>query len=198
LQAAGKPDVLPAFSIISNPQKLATPTFQVPFWSTAVPVSFFSSGVPLTRMSYFTVAWVAELTVTFRTLAVAREARLEPDWLLMTDANCDPFSSSFTRLLFDVFALKNASQFVVIAATEPAGALPLVLALGDVVGDVAGDEVRAGADLAAEVGLLLPQAPRATVSAASAQTPTSCDIWRREFIQQSSNCPSVGGIPLWI
>jgi hypothetical protein len=138
--------------------------------------------------------------VTFRTLAVAREARLEPDWLLMTDANCDPFCSSFTRLLFGVFALKNASQFVVIAATDPAGALALLLGLevvADAAGDVAADVVPAGAD-APEVGLLLPQAPRATVSAASAQTPTSCDIWPREFIQQSSNCPSAGGIPFWI
>jgi hypothetical protein len=118
----------------------------------------------------------------------------------MTDANCDPSSSSFTRLLFGVFALKNASQFVVIAATEPAGALVLVLALevvADAAGDVAADDVPAGADVPGEVGLLLPQAPRATVSAASAQAPTSCDIWRREFMQQSSNCPSAGGIPLW-
>src|ERR1700752_2157213 len=163
--------------MVSSPQKLATPPFQVPFWSSAVPVWFFSSGVPPTRMSYFTVACVAEFTVTFLTLAVARAARLEPDWLLMTEANCAPFCRSATRLLSEVLALKNASQLAVIAAAAPAFALPVADAVADVAGAVvAAEDVPAGADEPAELGLPLPlppQAPRATVSAASAQAPTS-------------------------
>src|SRR5260370_37004371 len=38
VQSAGRPVVLPPFSAVSRPQKLATPTFQVPLWNTAVPV----------------------------------------------------------------------------------------------------------------------------------------------------------------
>jgi hypothetical protein len=77
--------------------------------------------------------------------------------------------------------LKNASKFAVIAATDPAGALAPVLAVEDTVadaaGDVAADEVPAGADVPAELGLLLPQAPRVAVSATSAHAPASCDMW---------------------
>jgi hypothetical protein len=89
-------------------------------------------------------------------------------------------------LLFDVFALKNASQLAVIAATDPAGALAPVLALDgaltDAAGDVAADDVPAGGDEPAELGLLLPQAPRVTVSAVSAHAPTSWDMCPCEFI----------------
>jgi len=161
--------------MISSPQKLVTPTFQVPFCSTAVPVWFFSSGVPPTRMSYFTVAWVGEVTVTLVTLAVASDARLEPDWLLIPDANVGPSWSSVTRLLSGVLALKKASQFEVIAAIVAA------LALDDVPAEAAGDEaageeVPAGADEPADVGLLPPQAARVTVKAASAHAPSSCEM----------------------
>src|ERR1700741_4328623 len=143
--------------MVSSPQKLATPTFQVPFWSTAVPVWFFSSGVPPTRMSYFTVACVAEFTVTFLTLAVARAARLEPDWLLMTEANCAPFCRSATRLLSEVLALKKASQIAVIAVAAP----PLRLRFADAVAYVGAavvvaEDLPAGADKPAELGLPLP------------------------------------------
>jgi hypothetical protein len=166
--------------MISSPQKLATPTFQVPFCSTAVPVWFFSSGVPLTRISYFTVAWVGEVTVTLVTLAVASDARLEPDWLLMTDANVGPSWSSVTRLLSGVLALKKASQFAVIAAIVAALALdevPAEAAGDDEAGDVAaGEEVPAGDDEPADVGLPPPQAARVTVRAASADAPSSCEM----------------------
>jgi len=79
-------------------------------------------------------------------------------------------------LLSGVFALKNASQFFVIAATAPAGALaPDVVA--DVAGEVAADDVPAGADVPAVLGALLPHAPMVAVSATSAHAPTSCDMW---------------------
>ena len=42
--------MLPPFSSVSSPQKLVTPTFQIPSWYTAVPTWFFSSGVPATRI----------------------------------------------------------------------------------------------------------------------------------------------------
>jgi hypothetical protein len=73
-------------------------------------------------------------------------------------------------------ALKNASQFEVIAAAVPALVLVLVLALDDVAGEVAADEVPAGADDPAGLGLLPPQAARVTVSATSVHAPTSCEM----------------------
>ncbi|HXB46460.1 MAG TPA: hypothetical protein VNW50_01760 [Streptosporangiaceae bacterium] len=76
--------------------------------------------------------------------------------------------------------MKNASQFVVIAATEPAGALAPVLAFEDVVADGAGEvaaDVPAGADVPAELGPLLPHAARVTVTVTSAQAPASRQIW---------------------
>ncbi|HEY2080407.1 MAG TPA: hypothetical protein VGH53_29105 [Streptosporangiaceae bacterium] len=76
--------------------------------------------------------------------------------------------------------MKNASQFVVIAATDPAGALAPVLAFEDAAADAAGEvaaEVPAGADVPAELGPLLPQAARVTVSATSAHAPASRKIW---------------------
>ena len=47
LQAAGSDEVLPPASRVSRPQKLASPTFQVPSWYTAVP--FWLRRGPLRR-----------------------------------------------------------------------------------------------------------------------------------------------------
>lgn len=178
MQAAGSPDVLPEFSRASRPQKLATPTFQVPFCRTAVPDWFFSSGVPLTRMSYVTLAWVAEVTATCVTLAVASDARPEPAWVLITDANCEPSCSSAMRLLIGVLALKNASQFVVMAvvvALEP----ELADGVGELVAgaDDVGAEV-AGGDELEELGLLPPQAATVAASATAASVPASRETYR--------------------
>ena len=127
LQAAGSDEVLPPFSSVSRPQKLATPTFQVPSWSTAEPFWFFSSGVPDTRMSYVTWASDVVIIVTLETCAVASAARPEPAWDLMIEENVDPSCSRLTRFATGVFALKKASQLVVIsfwsaAVAEPAAA----------------------------------------------------------------------------
>jgi hypothetical protein len=53
---------------------------------------------------------------------------------LIADENCEPFSSSWTRLLFGVEELKKVVQFVVISATaldEPPLAAGLELAAAD-------------------------------------------------------------------
>jgi len=42
--------VLPLFSTVSRPQKLVTPTFQVPPSFTATPCWFFSTGEPASRI----------------------------------------------------------------------------------------------------------------------------------------------------
>lgn len=114
MQAVGSDFVLPPFSVASRPQKLWTPTFQVPSWYTAVPVWFFSAGVPATRIVYTTWACEDVITVTFVTCAEAEDARLDPAWDLMMDANVDPSCSRATRRVTGVFALKNATQFAAI------------------------------------------------------------------------------------
>lgn len=154
LQAAGSDAELPPFSSVSRLQKLVTPTFQVPSWSTAEPFWFFSSGVPDTRMSYVTWASDVVIIVTLETCAVASAARPEPAWDLMIEENVDPSCSRLTRFATGVFALKKASQLVVISfwsaavADEP----------DDVDGLAAGveDDDAGGVELL----LLLPHAAR--------------------------------------
>jgi len=93
----------------------------------------------------------------------------------MIDWNCGPSWSKLTRLLIGVLALKNASQFVVMAAAAPAGAD------AEVAGDVDGAaDVDAGADveLLDVLGLLPPHAAAVAASPASASAPTSCEKCR--------------------
>jgi hypothetical protein len=165
LQAAGSDDELPPFSSVSSPQKLTTPTFQVPSSYTAVPVWFFSSGVPATRIEYVTWACEDVVTVTFVTCAVASDARLDPAWDLMIEEKVDPSCSRLTRFATGVFALKKASQFAAISfwsaetADEPED-------VEDADGAAAGDDAD-GLAAGVELLLLLPHAarPRPTMHA---------------------------------
>ncbi len=93
----------------------------------------------------------------------------------MTVANCDPSCSSATRWLVGVLALKNASQFLVIAAV-PVLMLELAEAAGDE--DIGADDVAGGDDEPDVLGLLLPQAATVAVSAARPSAPASCAKWR--------------------
>jgi hypothetical protein len=70
---------------------------------------------------------------------------------LIADANSEPFSSNWTRLLLGVAGLKNASQLAVICAVAEPPAVALA---------VAADVVAAGAEVAVELELepLLEQA----------------------------------------
>ena len=157
---------MPLFSSVSRLQKLASPTFQVPLTSTATPFWFESTGVPSSRMSYVTLAWVAEVTVTFVTLALAEDApgKLAEAWIW--EANFSPFWSRLIRLAIGVFGLKNAIQLAVICAT----AFPLEAVEGEEL-----DGAPAGVVLAPGLGVeleldepLLPQAamlmPRAQIT----------------------------------
>jgi len=96
-------------------QRLASPTFQTPLSSTAVPVWLFSRLVPPAVRSYFTVAVVAEVSVTLVTLAPRPLTRLVRP--LIAPANALPFCSRVTRSELGVLELKNFSQFAVICAT---------------------------------------------------------------------------------
>jgi hypothetical protein len=185
-------------SRVSRPQKVAAPTFQVPSSYTAFPV--IGTFEPPTTRSYFTVAWLLVTSLIDLTLAVNPVASGEFCWALMIEANWEPSCSRVTRLAEEVLMLKKVSQLVVIAAVAPAGADPVLVAAGLVAaGEVAGAEEADVADEAGvevePLGLLLPQAAAVAASATSAQTPATRVICRREFIQQSSNCPSAGGIP---
>jgi hypothetical protein len=112
---------------------------------------------------------------TLFTLAEADEASDDLAWAAISDANCDPFCSSDTRLAVGVLDEKNASQFaLIVAAAEPAA--PAGDEAGDEAGDDAGDEAAdVGDPLAPEPGFPeLPQAvrsrPNPTITAGSART----------------------------
>jgi hypothetical protein len=93
---------------------------------------------------------------------------------LITDSNCEPSCRSVTRLAVDVLALKNASQFFVMAAVV--AAVPAVL---EAAGELeAGEDDAGGADELDELGLLLPQAARVPARAAAAQIPASREKYR--------------------
>ena len=98
-----------------RPQRLASPTFHTPFSNTAVPVWLGSRVDPPDVRSYFTVAMVAEVSVTPVTLAPRLLTRLARP--LMAPANALPFCSRVTRSELGVLELKNFSQFAVICAT---------------------------------------------------------------------------------
>jgi hypothetical protein len=86
---------------------------------------------------------VAEVSVTASTFDVTAAASGLDAKAVIADVNCEPFSSSSTRLLFGVEELKNVFQLVVISETaldEP----PLA----------AGLELVAGADAEDDAGVL--------------------------------------------
>ena len=101
---------------LSRPQKTSSPTFQVPSWRTAVPDWPLATDVPAAVMSYFTVALVAEVSVTASTLEETADASGLAANAVTAAENLSPFSSSCSRLLFGVAELKNASQLVLISA----------------------------------------------------------------------------------
>jgi hypothetical protein len=96
----------------------------VPSWRTAVPLAPLATVVPIAERSYFTFALVAEDSETESTLDVTAAASGLAAKALIADENCEPFCSSWTRLLFGVEELKNVVQFAVISAAaldEPLG-----------------------------------------------------------------------------
>jgi hypothetical protein len=130
---------------LSSPQKLASPTFQVPSWYTAVPAASFSTVCPAAVRSYVTVACVGEVTFTESTFAETADASGLLAKVCTALENFEPFSSRASRLLAGVDVLKNVSQLVVIAEAAD----PEPLADGEL------DEALevAGAELGLEVGL---------------------------------------------
>lgn len=123
-----------------------------------------------------TLACVADTSFTFVTFADACDARPEPAWELMIEANCDPSCSRLTRLGTGVFASKKAVQFVATASLAAAPAAAAVEADGE--GDAA--EADGAGVLAGEAGLpavllgpLLPQAARPAPSAQASRTGAS-------------------------
>jgi hypothetical protein len=82
-----------------------------------VPLAPVATVVPIAERSYFTVAWVEEVSVTESTLDVTAAASGLAAKAVIADENCEPFSSSCTRLLFGVEELKNVFQLVVISET---------------------------------------------------------------------------------
>ncbi len=90
-----------------------------------MPLAPLATVVPIAERSYFTFAWVAEDSATESTLDVTAAASGLAAKAVIADENCEPFCSSWTRLLFGVEELKNVVQFAVISATaldEPVGA----------------------------------------------------------------------------
>jgi hypothetical protein len=121
---------------------------------------------PAAVRSYFTVALVAESTVTESTLDDTAAASGLAVKALIDAVNSEPFSSSCTRLLFGVEELKNVFQLVVIAAmvaAEPPD-VPEEEEAADGAADdgAAAEVVAAGAD--EEVLALLEQADIAATS----------------------------------
>ena len=106
------------------------------------------SGAFDSVMSYFTAAWVAEVSFTERTLDATPDASGLAESEEIAEENSEPFCSRATRLLVGVDELKNSSQLAVISAAalpEP----PLAGAL-----ELAGSLELAGADDVTNVGVL--------------------------------------------
>ncbi len=100
-------------------------TFQVPFSSTAEPLTPASTGDPLRRSVYVTVAEVGPSIVTDVTFA---DACLASDELLtaaIASATCSPFCANETRFDAELEPSKNVSQFCLIAALVSAGRGPI-------------------------------------------------------------------------
>jgi hypothetical protein len=141
--------------------------------------------------SYFTFALLLDVIVTESTLDDTAAASGLDAKALIAVANCEPFCSSCTRLLFGVEELKNAAQLVLIAAIaaaepplddEPAAGVP-----------VAADAVVAGAEVAAELllelELLLEQA---VIAAARARPSAGARKIRRPVLRSGICCASLG------
>ena len=110
-----------------------------------MPLAPLATVVPMAERSYFTVAWVGEVSVTESTLDVTADASGLDVKELSAAENSEPFWSSSTRLLFGVDGLKNAFQLVVIAAMVAADPLLEELAL---LAGAAGADVDGGAEVA--------------------------------------------------
>jgi hypothetical protein len=111
---------------------------------------------------YFTDACVGEVNVTEVTLAETADASGLLENALTELARICPFCSSWTRLLFGVDELKNASQLVVIVAMVAAE--PLLEAEPDAEALEGADAGLAGGE-EVELELLLEQAVIAAASA---------------------------------
>ncbi len=79
---------------LSRPQKAPSPTFHVPSWRTEVPLAPLATVVPIAERSYFTFAWVAEVSVTESTVDVTADASGLEEKALIEDENSEPFCSS--------------------------------------------------------------------------------------------------------
>ena len=113
-----------------------------------MPAWLLATAVPAAVRSYFTAAWVAEVSVTESTLDETAEASGLAANDVTAEVNSEPFCSRVIRLLFGVAELKKASQLALIcamAAAEPPLAAGLALEAG------AGAEVDAGAEDDADV-----------------------------------------------
>jgi len=86
----------------------------VPSCRTEDPFAPLATVAPIAERSYFTVALVAESSVTESTLDVTAAASGLDENAAMEPLNCEPFSSSLTRSLFGVEELKNLVQLAVI------------------------------------------------------------------------------------
>jgi hypothetical protein len=138
---------------LRSPQKLASPTFHVPSWYTAVPAAAFSTVCPAAVRSYVTVACVGEVTFTESTLAETADASGLLAKVCTALENFEPFSSRASRLLAGVDELKKVSQLVVIAEV----AEPEPLAAGELAGALGVAEAELGlGELAGALELELP------------------------------------------
>ena len=151
---------------VSRLQNTSSPTFHMPSCRTEDPVAPLATVVPIAERSYFTFAWVADVSVTASTLDVTADASGLDVKALSEDANCEPFCSSRMRLLFGVEELKNVFQLVVISETAlPEPPLAAGLELADAAAeDDAGVLAAVEAVEEEELELLLEQADIAVTS----------------------------------
>jgi hypothetical protein len=153
---------------LSRPQKTSSPTFHVPSWRTDDPDAPVATVAPIAERSYFTVALVAESTVTESTLDDTAAASGLDANALIEAVNSEPFSSSCTRLLFGVEELKKVFQLVVISATAADEPLDVPEEAAEDAADAAAVDGAAAAVVAAgadeEVLELLEQADMAAAS----------------------------------
>ena len=106
-----------------------------------MPAWLLATDAPAAVRSYFTAAWVAEVSFTESTLDVTAEASGLEANDETADENSEPFCSRASRLLFGVEELKNSCQLALIcamAAAEPPLAAALALEAGADAEDDAG------------------------------------------------------------